>query len=216
MLRFAIIASICVHFFFGVWLSLAEKSPDKSGPAKVKIKIVEVPPEAAKPPKPVPPKPKPEKPKKVATERKKAPNKPVTQQPVQGLSPDAVSDDGKIAAPVGNTLMTEDEGKRLKPEDVKPLDADLSRDPILIASSIKKPEYTDQALSTGFEGLVVVSVFVNDTGDVSDAEIDKEVGYGMDERIIQSARQAKFQPRLDKNGNPVSGWAEIKFSMRIE
>src|SRR6185437_10750058 len=110
---------------------------------------------------------------------------------IQGLSASSTSDKGKFAAPLGNTLMTNDTGERVK-EAPPPIDADLSADAKLDHSSITKPQYTDSALDANLEGTVVVAVFVDESGKVTDAELNKKGGYGMDERIIAAARQARF------------------------
>src|SRR5262249_42259643 len=153
----------------------------------VKIKIVEKPPEPKKeppppPPPPPPPKPKPKpKPKPpVATERPQ-PKAPEPAKPVQGFSKDALTAGGKgPAVPMGNTLMREDEGKRLK-EPPPPLDADLSADAKLIRDSVVTPQYTDAALDANIEGYVDVDVYVEGSGKVTQAELRKKVGYGMDQ-----------------------------------
>jgi protein TonB len=208
------VASLALHI---VGLAVLDSSAKQDGKKmeKVKIKIVETPP--SEPPKPIPPKPKePPKPKKVASERKPK-SKPVeTAQPIQGLSKEAFDEKGTIAAPAGNTMMTEDKGIRMNPDDVKPLAQDMSRDPELIASSVTVPDLTSDAIDAGIEGIFVVDVFVDANGQVAEAELTTKPGYGMDELLIQAAMGAKFRPRLDKAGKALAGWSEIKFKLEIE
>jgi len=218
--------SFAAHGFLGGVIASARRMQANQPQKPVKVRIVEVKKEEPKPePKPEPPKPEPpkEKPKpkpppkkQPATERKK-PEKPPENppQPIQGLSKDSFATEGKsgFTAPVGNTLMTEDKGIRV--EEAPAMDTDLSADAKLIVSSIVTPQYTDAALDASFEGYVTVDVFVDETGAVTDAEMKKKVGYGMDDRILAAAKNARFTPRKDKLGKALKGWAEIKFNMQI-
>jgi outer membrane biosynthesis protein TonB len=112
---------------------------DDDKPDTVKVRIVETPKveEPAPPPPPKPPEIKPPKKpveKKIASERvPKTPPPKDPPKPIQGLSEDSFDKTGKgtVAAPMGNTMMIEDTGVRVK-EPPPPMDVDLSSDPILI------------------------------------------------------------------------------------
>jgi len=88
-------------------------------------------------------------------------------------------------------------------------EVDLSSDPILIRETFQLPEYTDDALDADFEGTVIVEVFVRKDGSVGDAELAKKVGYGMDRRIVDSVRNARFLPRKDSKGKPLDAWTDL-------
>jgi TonB family protein len=210
-----IAASALLHTATFTYISSRPKIQVRE-PETVKVRIVETPPAApvVVPPKPKAETPKPKPVKKIATERR-PPAVPVPDaKPIQGLDKSAVSPDGKgIAAPIGNTLMTEDTGVRVK--DAAPMAADLSADARLIRESITTPQYTDAALDANFEGVVMVDVYVDETGAVREAEMRKKVGFGMDERILAAARKARFEPRKNKLGGPESAWTEIRFTMQI-
>ncbi len=226
---YAAFGSGLLHAVLAGGLLLMASRPAPKAPDTVRVKINDVP--KPKPPapepkpeekKPEPAKPK-EKPKKKPAETKRAsarqperpPAKPVA--PVLGLSASAVSPNGTgIAAPVGNTLMTGDEGRRLKPDDVKPLtDEDLTADASLIRASVLAPVYTDAALDAALEGTYTVEAFVDAAGAVTDAQLPKKIGYGMDEKVLAAARQARFHPRTDKLGKAIPGWTEVKFRLEI-
>lgn len=216
--------SLLLHLLgFGV-LDSATEASKKPKLAPVKIAIVEKPKAPAEPlkkeePKPPPPKPKekPPVPKKMPSERVKPQEKPAEPpKPIMGIDPSAVSPDGKgIAAPVGNTLMMEDDGKRVKPEDVKPFTGDLSSDARLIRDSLKKIEYTEGAIEAALEGKYTVDVYVDEKGDVTSAELRKKIGYGMDQRVLDVAKLAKFVPRRTKTGVAEAAWAEILFVLQL-
>jgi len=210
----AVGASSLLHVVLLAWLSASERSkPDES--QKVKIRVVEVP-KPDEPPPPIPPKPK-EKPKerKPPVERKSPeppPEKPV--EVVQGVTKESVATEGTgPAVPVGNTLMVGDEGKRLNPDDVQSLGSDLSSDAKLVRSSLQIPEYTPEAIDAGIEGVFIVDVYVDEKGNVVQVELQKRIGFGMDERVLASARAAKYTPKRTKQGATEASWAELPFKL---
>ena len=218
----AVVVSFFVHLGgMGGLIFMSSRPKDKKMvPVKITVTETKVPPPVEVPPV-IPPKPEP-KPKK-----KDPPKTPPTQTPqkveqqtpveaIQGISPDAMVTDGKgLSAPVGNTLLKEDEGKRLKPEDVGKLQQDCSSDARLIRETVTTPKYTEAALDANLEGAFVVDIFVDAQGVVLEAELRKKVGFGMDERIIESVKSSKFVPRKNKVCGSIAGWAEIKFSLVI-
>ena len=216
---------ISIGFSFGLHLlSVAVLSGKerlaavKPQPVKIKIvekkaepKIVEVPKPPPKPPEPPKPKPK----QKTAADRPKPLDRSLPPpKPVQGLTPEAMTKGGKVAVPLGNTLMTGDSGERPRVAPA-PFDGDLSSDARLIADSIVKPEYTDAAVEANLNGPVVVEVQIDEAGRVVDASLRRKVGFGMDERILGSIRSARFIPRKDRYGKAEAGWTEIKFNLQL-
>jgi protein TonB len=165
-------------------------------------------------PKPTPPPPTPKPTPKPRTQAK--PKDPVPEAtPVQGFSKDSLtSNEGSgPSVPVGNTLMVEDQG--IRKDDVKPFAGDLSRDPILKQASVVKPEYTDEAIDAGLQGSFRVDILLDEQGNVQDAQLQKPVGYGMDRRILDSVRNLKYEPRLDKFGKALGGWTVVEFSLQL-
>lgn len=206
-------ASLLIH------LLLIRSMPDSKGTSKKtqyqKVSVLVKEKEPAKVPEAKPEAPKKEKPKdepkpKVSsTPKDKAPASKAP-EPVLGLSKDSFAPDGSFAVPAGNTTNVPDEGKRLKPEDIQKLEQDLSADAKLIADSFVKPAYTAAAEDAGLEGAFAVDVYVDEKGNVSDAELPKKVGYGMDGRLLEAARKSRFVPRKDALGRPLAGWTQIK------
>jgi outer membrane biosynthesis protein TonB len=209
----AMAISLVVHIISAGWLfSLAGRPISHSmQPVKIKVTVSEPKPAQAPPPKPIQ-KEKP-KPQNLAPNALVTPNTPQTDTPVQGLTKDSLSDQGTMAAPVGNTLMKEDEGKRL--EQVEALRGDMSAPARLIAQTLTAPPYTDEALDAVLEGSFIVDVFVNLDGSVRDLELRKKIGYGMDGRVLNAVRAAKFIPRKNKFGVFEEGWTELKFTLVI-
>ena len=209
-----------------VSLLVLQTAPPRTRPLiteKVKVQIQEKAKPEAPPvptPAPTPPPPKPPELKKSAPRptQTKAPDQAPPPPPVLGLNPNSMSADGKsnFAVPLGNTTDAPDEGKRLTPEQVKALAKDLSADATLIGSSFVSPPYTEEAEDAGLEGLFVVEVFVDTEGRVGDAELRTKIGYGMDARVLETVRKARFTPRRDPLGKPLAGWTEIKVRLTLE
>lgn len=191
-------------------LNILTSRPQKIEFQPVKVRIAEpVPKEIPPPPK------KKEPPKKqtAAPNQQVAPQTPVTDVPVQGVTKDSLSTEGTMAAPVGNTLMAEDSGKRLK--DVEALRGDMSAPAKLIASTMVTPPYTEDALDAMIQGSFIVDVYVGLDGTVREAELRKKIGYGMDVRVIDAVKGSKFIPRKNRFGVDEEGWTELKFTLVI-
>lgn len=212
----ALLLSFFVHIVGFIAIgALSHGNGDIQALEKLKIHVSQ--PKEEKPPEVIPPKPK-EKPKPKPKEKiaSTTPEKPkVEAKPIMGIQPDALKGAGTIAVPAGNTLMKEDDGTRVRPEVVGTFQGDLSADAKLIVTTFEKPKYTDAAIDAGLEGAFVVDVFVDENGNVKEAEVRKKIGYGMDEPVLESTRKAKFTPRKNKFGKALSGWAEIKVRLVI-
>jgi TonB family protein len=76
-----------------------------------------------------------------------------------------------------------------------------------------EPQFTELARDAGFQGDVLVQVVVNADGDVTDPNVAKKVGMGLDEEAIAAARQWKFKAAT-KDGQPVSVFAQIDVIFR--
>jgi TonB family protein len=216
--RHFVAMSIVAHFLgLGlIQLTANFKAQPESKPEPVKFEIVEKKSIPEIPPKPEPPKPKKEKSKIPPSLKKLDKPPPAPVKPVLGVDPKDLSPDAKgIAVPVGNTLMKEDTGERLKADQVQQYSEDLSADAALITGSFNVPEYTESALDANIEGVFVVDVFVDEKGDVQEAELKRQIGYGMDALVLSAARSAKFRPRKNRLGAAISGWAELKFRLQI-
>ncbi|MBP9706929.1 MAG: TonB family protein [Oligoflexales bacterium] len=217
--------SLTLHV--ALFLSLISLSPNKLSTedkrkSSVKIKIAEkIPTETipekplAPPPKPLP-KPKPKAPEPI-TERafaKPVDSKPV--KPVGGLSKESFAEgetNSQVSAPVGNTLLSK---RQADPgEKIEKITADLSADAQLIKDSFEAPEYTNSALDAEIEGKFVVDVYIDAKGNVQQAELRKKIGYGMDERVLEVAKKARFVPRKNQFGEGVPAWSEIIFRLEI-
>ena len=220
--------SFVSHIFLFTGLHYTGKNPVKvEQNKKVTIKIQE---KKKEKPKEIPPKSKkvekiPKKPKKnpnlmsKSKRSKKKTAKPKKKpKPVQGLSKESFTKTGKsgFVAPAGNTTLMKDTGQRLSIDEIEKITEDLSARAILIRDSLVVPPYTEEAEEAELQGVYPVSVYVDAKGVVLDAELDKKIGYGMDKLVIQSMKNAKFVPRKNEAGVPISGWVTIKYNLELE
>lgn len=165
----------------------------------------------------------PEKPKikKIPLKKRSVAQAPIKKEeeivkPVFGVDKDTVPTGPGLAAPVGNTVMTEDDGQRVDAKDIKALSGeDLSSQAILIKTTLTIPKYTEEALNREIEGIFPIDVYVDEKGLVQKAELSKKIGYGMDERVIDAIKEARFTPAKNRFGISEAGWTEIKFRLEI-
>ena len=73
------------------------------------------------------------------------------------------------------------------------------------------PGYTDEAKKKKIEGEVVLTVIVNEKGDVTDPKVKKGLGYGLDESSIEAAKYFKYKPGT-KDDQPVAVRLDISFN----
>jgi protein TonB len=76
------------------------------------------------------------------------------------------------------------------------------------------PGYTDEARRAQIEGQVKLSVILSASGTISDIKVTRGLGYGLDQKAIEAARELRFIPG-QKDGHTVSVrvFLEFKFSL---
>jgi protein TonB len=81
-----------------------------------------------------------------------------------------------------------------------------------IQSKIVYPEIAKRA---GVEGKVYVLAFVNESGEVTKAEIIKGLGAGLDEAALNAVKQTKFKPGKQR-GKPVKVQVSIPIVFKLQ
>lgn len=76
------------------------------------------------------------------------------------------------------------------------------------------PPYTEQAREAKFQGDVVVEIIVLPDGSVSNVQVVKPAGLGLDESAIKTVKTWKFKPGM-KNGHPVAVQMLVDVSFRL-
>jgi TonB family protein len=84
-------------------------------------------------------------------------------------------------------------GPVYQPGEVSPPHADYRPD----------PEYSDEARKAKYQGVIVVRLIVDASGEPRDLQITRPLGLGLDEKAIEVIHTWKFKPAL-KDGEPVS------------
>jgi TonB family protein len=77
-----------------------------------------------------------------------------------------------------------------------------------------QPEFSEEARRKKVNGDVTLMVTVTESGDVADVKVVKGLGYGLDEKAIETVRTWKFQPAT-RNGSPVQTDIAVSVSFRI-
>jgi TonB family protein len=75
------------------------------------------------------------------------------------------------------------------------------------------PEYSDKAREAHIWGVVSLSLTVGIDGKPRDITVMKKLGYGLDEKAIEAARQWRFQPAT-RDGKPVEANIQIVMTFR--
>ncbi|MCB9228443.1 MAG: energy transducer TonB [Deltaproteobacteria bacterium] len=132
---------------------------------------------------------------------------------VQGLKAESFSSKSSgISAPYGNTLLAPDQGIRTMKVDQ--ITEDLSSPAILI--SYTPPAYTEAALDAEIEGKFPVDVYIDKKGSVIKAKLRRKIGFGMDQKVLNSVYQAKYRPRKNKSGLFVESWSTLICTLLLD
>lgn len=76
------------------------------------------------------------------------------------------------------------------------------------------PVYPDKARKNKISGTVVLSLTVGTDGLPHDINVEKKLGYGLDEKALEAVQQWKFQPAL-KDGQPFEKRIEVTVSFHL-
>ncbi len=82
-----------------------------------------------------------------------------------------------------------------------------------LKSSVE-PEFSEEARRQKVSGDVEVVIYVDSTGHVGDVWIGRPVGFGLDEKAMQAARQYIFEPQVYK-GRPVATEFSVSINFQI-
>ena len=77
------------------------------------------------------------------------------------------------------------------------------------------PMYTEVARKERIQGLVILRLVIDESGDVTEVEVLKGLPYGLTDTAIAAVKKWKFEPALHK-GKPVSVLYNITVNFRLE
>jgi len=77
------------------------------------------------------------------------------------------------------------------------------------------PTYTDEARHGKVQGAVTLQVLVGADGRAQDIRIVKGIGFGLDERAVETVRSWKFIPARDGAKHSVPAWVTVEAVFRL-
>jgi protein TonB len=77
------------------------------------------------------------------------------------------------------------------------------------------PVYTDEARHVKMQGTVTLRVLVSADGRAAQVRVVRGVGYGLDERAVETVRGWKFTPAYDAARRPTAAWVTIEAVFRL-
>ncbi|HTQ62599.1 MAG TPA: TonB family protein [Candidatus Solibacter sp.] len=77
------------------------------------------------------------------------------------------------------------------------------------------PTYTDDARHAKVQGAVTLEVLVGEDGRAHAIRIVKGIGFGLDERAVETVRGWKFTPARDGAQRPVEAWVTVEAVFRL-
>ena len=77
------------------------------------------------------------------------------------------------------------------------------------------PVYTDEARHVKIQGTVTLRVLVGTDGKAADIRIVRGIGYGLEERAVQTVRGWKFNPARDANHRALAAWVTVEAVFRL-
>lgn len=76
------------------------------------------------------------------------------------------------------------------------------------------PQYSEEARREHVQGMVIIGLVVDKFGQPTDLKIISPVGYGLDEKAIESVKTWKFEPGR-RGGEPVATYATIEVAFHL-
>jgi protein TonB len=77
-----------------------------------------------------------------------------------------------------------------------------------------EPEYSEEARKAKFQGIVVMSIVIDERGIPTNFSIRQPLGLGLDERAVDAVKQWRFKPAM-RNGKPVAVMAVIEVTFHL-
>jgi TonB family protein len=96
---------------------------------------------------------------------------------------------------------------------VKELDH-AGRQPVPQVIYSPSPEFSEEARRKHIEGIVALRLTVSENGDVADAVVTQGLGYGLDEKALETVHRWKFKPAL-KDGQPISTTVTVDVNFNL-
>lgn len=76
------------------------------------------------------------------------------------------------------------------------------------------PDYSDPARNAKVQGLVLLRVEIDGSGQIRDVQVDQGLGLGLDEKAVEAVRRWKFRPGM-RDGKAVATWGLVEVHFRL-
>lgn len=77
-----------------------------------------------------------------------------------------------------------------------------------------EPEYSEDARKVKLQGSVLVSLVVDERGNVRDVRVVRPLGMGLDQKAVEAIGKWRFRPGI-KDGKPVAVQATVEVNFRL-
>lgn len=78
-----------------------------------------------------------------------------------------------------------------------------------------RPEYSDEARHSRYQGSVLLYVVILTNGTAGDIQVVKSPGLGLDVKAMEAIRTWKFNPALGPNGKPVAVVVQVEVAFQL-
>jgi TonB family protein len=82
------------------------------------------------------------------------------------------------------------------------------------ATYTPEPEFSEEARHARFQGIVVMKVVVNKTGNIVRIKLERSLGKGLDQNAMEGVKQWRFEPAT-RDGRPVAVEMNIEVSFNL-
>lgn len=77
-----------------------------------------------------------------------------------------------------------------------------------------EPEYSEEARKAKFQGAVLLSIVIDESGRTRDVRVIRPLGLGLDEKAVEAVLKWRFRPS-QKDGRPVAVMANVEVNFRL-
>jgi TonB family protein len=77
-----------------------------------------------------------------------------------------------------------------------------------------EPEYSEEARKAKWQGIVILSLVVDEMGKAVRIQVTKPLGLGLDQKAIEAVEKWRFKPGM-KDGKPVPVIASVEVTFRL-
>ena len=80
----------------------------------------------------------------------------------------------------------------------------------------RRPSYSDQARSAKISGTVVLHLIVTAKGCAANIQVQRALGYGLDENAVKAVHKWRFNPAFGLDGKPVPVWTDLEVNFQTK